>query len=89
MIGPGFVSRMLLSPLGKALAAFLAVSVITGGIYLYGHQRGAASVLQRLQSDRITILKDGRKIDEEALGADDTGLCALLGGCELPDGGDH
>ncbi|MDJ1465647.1 hypothetical protein [Nitratireductor sp. GZWM139] len=89
MIGLGFASRVLLSPLGKALAAVLAVSVMVGGIYLYGHQRGAASVLQRLQSDRITILKDGRKIDEEALGADDTVLCALLGGCELPDGGDH
>lgn len=85
----GYVLSFLLSPLGKALAAVLAVSVIAGGIYLYGHQRGSASVLQRLQSDRITILKDGRKIDEEALGADDTGLCALLGGCELPDGGDH
>ena len=89
MFGLGFASRVLLSPLGKALAAVLVVSFITGGIYIYGHQRGAASVLQRLQSDRITILKDGRKIDEEALGADDTGLCALLGGCELPDGGDH
>ncbi|MGI3127594.1 hypothetical protein [Nitratireductor sp. PBL-C9] len=85
----GPIFKALLSPLGKALAAVLAVSAIAGGIYLYGHQRGAASVLQRLQSDRITILKDGRKIDEEALGADDTGLCALLGGCELPDGGDH
>ncbi|WP_417702391.1 hypothetical protein [Pseudophaeobacter sp.] len=89
MIGLGFASRVLLSPLGKALAAVLAVSVIAGGIYLYGHQRGATSVLQRLQSERITVLKDGKKIDEEALGADDTGLCALLGGCELPDGGDH
>ena len=85
----GYVLSFLLSPLGKALAAVLAVSVMAGGIYLYGHQRGAASVLQRLHSDRITILKDGRKIDEEALDADDTGLCALLGGCELPDGGDH
>ncbi|MBN8244690.1 hypothetical protein JF546_16865 [Nitratireductor aquimarinus] len=85
----GLISKALLSPLGKALAAVLAVSAIAGGVYLYGHQRGAALVLQRLQSDRITILKDGRKIDEEALGADDTGLCALLGGCELPDGGDH
>ena len=40
MIGLGFVSRVLLSPLGKALAAVLAVSLITGGIYLFGHQRG-------------------------------------------------
>ena len=69
MIGLGFASRVLLSPLGKALAAVLVVSASQGGIYLYGHQRGVASVLQRLQSDRITILKDGRKIDEEALGA--------------------
>ncbi|MGI3128754.1 hypothetical protein [Nitratireductor sp. PBL-C9] len=36
----GMISKALLSPLGKALAAILAVSVIAGGIYLYGHQRG-------------------------------------------------
>ncbi|MDV6226271.1 hypothetical protein R2G56_08235 [Nitratireductor aquimarinus] len=39
----GFVLSFLLSPLGKALAAVLAVSVIAGGIYLYGHQRGCMS----------------------------------------------
>ncbi|MBN8241851.1 hypothetical protein JF546_02360 [Nitratireductor aquimarinus] len=85
----GVVLSFLLSPLGKALAAVLAVSVIAGGIYLYGHQRGSASVLQRFQSDRITILKDGKAIDVEVLGADDPALCDKLGGCELPDGGDH
>ncbi len=84
----GLISKALLSPLGKALAAVLAVSVINGGIYLYGHQRGSASVLQRLQSDRITILKDGRAIDVEVLGADDPALCDKLGGC-LPEGGDQ
>ncbi len=36
----GVVFKVLLSPLGKALAAVLAVSLITGGIYLFGHQRG-------------------------------------------------
>lgn len=84
----GIISKVLLSPLGKALAAVLAVSVIAGGIYLYGHQRGSASVLQRFQSDRITILKDGKAIDVEVLGADDPALCDKLGGC-LPDGGNH
>ncbi len=84
----GFILSFLLSPLGKALAAVLAASIVGGGIYLYGHQWGAASVLQRLQSDRITILKDGKAIDVEVLGADDSALCDKLGGC-LPDGGDH
>ncbi|MBN7755552.1 hypothetical protein JYP46_01840 [Nitratireductor aquimarinus] len=36
----GIISKALLSPLGKVLAAILAVSVMAGGIYLYGHQRG-------------------------------------------------
>ena len=89
MIGAGLVYKALFLKLGQALAVVVGASVIVTLIYSYGHQRGAASVLQRLQSDRITILKDGRKIDEEALGADDIGLCALLGGCELPDGGGH
>ncbi|WP_421930122.1 hypothetical protein [Nitratireductor rhodophyticola] len=89
MIGAGLVYKALLSKLGQGLGAVLLVLALAVGIYLYGHHRGEGAVLQRLQSDRITILKDGRKIDEEALGADDTGLCALLGGCELPDGGGH
>lgn len=89
MIGAGLVYKALASKLGQTLGAILLVLAVATGLYLYGHHRGTVSVLQRLQSDRITILKDGRKIDEEALGADDTGLCALLGGCELPDDGDH
>jgi len=36
----GIISKALVSPPGKALAAVLAVCVIAGGIYLYGHQRG-------------------------------------------------
>jgi len=88
MIGAGLVYKALFSKLGQALGAVLLILALAVGIYVYGHHRGTVSVLLRLQSNRITILKDGRKIDEEALGADDTGLCALLGGCELRDGGD-
>mgnify|MGYP001413875123 CR=1 FL=1 len=73
------------------VAGALAVSgVALGGAYFKGRADGRAAVIERLQSDRITILKDGKEIDDEVLGADDDALCALLGGCGLPEpaGGD-
>lgn len=79
----------LKSPLGRALAGIVALLVVAGGIYLVGHHEGRLSVLDGLKDQRITILKDGKQIDEKVLGADDSALCSLLGGCELPDDGNH
>ncbi len=88
MIGAGLVYKALFLKLRQALGPVLLVLALAAGIYLYGHHRGEEAVLQRLQSDRITILKDGKAIDVEVLRADDATLCDKLGGC-LPDGGDH
>jgi hypothetical protein len=49
--------------------------------HLYAYNMGRQSILARLADDRISILKDGKKIDEEVLSADDDQLCRLLGGC--------
>lgn len=77
----GLALKLALSPAGKALGAVLAVALVCGGLYLWGHHDGRQAVLDRLAADRITILKDGKAIDHEVLDADDDGLCALLGGC--------
>lgn len=64
-----------------------AVIVVLAGLawsHLWVYGAGKDSVLNRLKDDRITVLKDGRAIDDEVLRADDTMLCTLLGGC-LPD----
>lgn len=62
---------------GMAVAFVLAA----GWLYLEGRSAGRDSVLAKLRDDRIQILKDGEKIDEAIDLADDSGLCALLGGC--------
>lgn len=76
---------LLFSPAGKAVGGLLAVLAVAGTIYVKGRVDGRASLLSGLAEDRITILKDGKEIDDEVLAADDAVLCALLGGCELPD----
>lgn len=73
--------KLALSPAGKAVSAFLAVATIARVIYVKGRADGRASVLNKIAADRITILKDGKEIDDAVLGADDNALCALLGGC--------
>lgn len=67
---------------GALAGAFIA---FTSG-YFIGQSAGKQSVRDELKDSRITILKDGKQIDEKVLGADDTGLCNLLGGCVVPDG---
>lgn len=70
--------------------ALTFTGVIAGSAYLKGRADARTAIAARLQNDRITILQDGQEIDDEVLGADDDALCALLGGCGLPEpaGGD-
>lgn len=65
--------------------------IIVGGIlvalaasHIGAVQYGRNMILSKLKDDRIEILKDGKRIDAEVLGADDDTLCSFLGGC-LPD----
>lgn len=68
------------------LGAFITVSAAIGAGYFKGAETARATIAAKLAEDRVTILQDGKEIDHEVLGADDAGLCALLGGCQLPDG---
>ncbi|RUW50063.1 hypothetical protein [Mesorhizobium sp. M8A.F.Ca.ET.021.01.1.1] len=79
------LAKAALSPAGKALGALLLAGSLLGGVYAKGRVDGRASLAAQLAGDRITILKDGKAIDNEALAADDPALCALLGGCLQPD----
>lgn len=53
--------------------------------HIYAINYGKGVILSRLSQDRIKVLKDGQEVDKEILGADDSTLCGLLGGCELPN----
>lgn len=62
----------------------LALLIVVGlGIsHSMAFKAGKSSIEQKLKDDRITILKDGRKIDESVFSADDSGLtCLLLDNC--------
>lgn len=63
----------------------LAVAVLLGGAYwsVTLYNAGKNAVVDKLKDDRITILKEGRKIDESVLSTDDDGLtCILLDNCK-------
>jgi len=63
----------------------LGMGLAFGPVYFYGKAVGKTELASELQADRVEILKDGKQVDEKAYAADDASLCALLGGCELPD----
>ena len=67
------------------IGAALAVLAALGWSHAAAYRAGKNAVLDRLKDDRITILKDGRRIDEEVLRADDSALCGMLGGCLQDD----
>lgn len=72
----------LITVAGVALLAGIAYS------HSMAYRAGKDSVLTELKDSRITILKDGRKIDEEVLSADDDALFCMLVDCSVqPDGG--
>lgn len=66
-------------------AAALGAAVVYLPFVSYGKSLGRADVIAQLQEDRVAILKDGKRIDEEVYSADDAYLCTLLGGCGLSD----
>lgn len=66
-----------------AIAAAIVGALTFSHIYVY--YAGRSSLRNDLLKDRVTILKDGKEVDDEVLQADDNALCELLGGCVLPD----
>ncbi len=79
------VAGKFTSPLVKGIAILAIAGIALGGTYIKGRFDGRHALLQQLAADRIKIYQDGRKIDDEVFGADDPALCALLGGCGVPD----
>ena len=71
----------VLSPAGKALGALLLAGAVIGGAYELGRHNEKVALNARLADGRITILKDGKAIDEKVLSGDDDYLCSVLGGC--------
>lgn len=74
--------------------AGVCVAILAGitGAYFKGQWDNDASWRERLASDRIQILKDGKNISQEVANADDDALCGILGGCDvdgLQDEGDN
>ena len=83
---PAFLA-LIPKPLLYGAVGLVVGAAALAGVYAYGKHEGRMAVLTQLRDDRIQILKDGKEIDDEALRADDDALCALLGGCELPEHG--
>lgn len=76
----------MLNWLQLAAGAALGVIVVFGPAYLLGRHDGRATLAAEISADRVTILKDGKAIDDAVLAGDDPYLCAVLGGCVQPDG---
>lgn len=60
------------------LAVVIGLSTLAHALYSAGQDR----VYSKLKDDRITVLKDGKKIDETVLSADDDALYCMLVNCE-------
>jgi hypothetical protein len=77
----GALWRAAMTPVGRVVLLALLAAVLVAAAYLYGRHDGRAAFAAELTAGRVTILKDGKAIDNEVLAADDPALCALLGGC--------
>lgn len=77
----GWLVKQALTPAGKAVGAVLVIIGIGYSIYAIGYHRGRTAILERMASDRVQVLIDGKEIDNAVLGSDDSALCDRLGGC--------
>lgn len=61
---------------------YLAAVIAFAAMLFSSYTAGKKSVVYRLQSDRIEVLQDGKKIDADVLAVDDDGLICLLINCK-------
>lgn len=61
---------------------YLAAVVAFASMLFASYTAGKRSVVYKLQSDRIEVLQDGKKIDADVLAADDDSLVCLLINCK-------
>lgn len=68
--------------------AYVALAVIVIGAlgwgYASAYKSGKDSVTAKLQEDKITVLKDGKAVDEKVIAADDPSLVCMLIDCAEP-----
>lgn len=64
--------------LALALAAFVALSTT----HYLAYSAGKQSIITRLADDRVTVLQDGKRIDENVFAADDNALYCMLVSCD-------
>jgi len=80
------LASILLNP--KAIVATALVAIMLG-TNLFSYTKGRRDVLHKIQLEqaegKIKILKQTIESDSVVDNADDPALCAILGGCELPD----
>ncbi|TPM06755.1 MULTISPECIES: hypothetical protein [unclassified Mesorhizobium] len=81
----GAVWRLAMTPFGRVVLLIVLAAILVALAYMVGRLDGRAALAAELTGNRITILKDGKAIDNEVLAADDPALCAMLGGCLQPD----
>ena len=68
------------------LAAMAVATLIVGGIYAYGYQRGAASERLAVLTRSVDVLRQRNQTDAEIRNMDRAELCAALGGRMSDDG---
>lgn len=60
---------------------WLTIVSLVFATLLFTYNAGRQSVLQKLASDKVEVLKDGQKVDAAVYAADDDGLICLLIAC--------
>lgn len=71
----------MLTYLKMGLGALIVFPVALGIGFIFGVKHQKSVVAAQVAEAKITILKDGKRVDDKVFDADDTTLCTLLGGC--------
>lgn len=59
-----------------------ALCLVLMGTHYFAYNIGKQGVLQKLNSDRVEVIKDGQKVDTAVYAADDESLICLLIDCQ-------
>ena len=87
-VGLDTLKSQIIAGVGAVLIVVIPITVnmLVNGWKSDIAENATTKVVNEIQEERIKTIEAGKEVDDKILQSNDDELCALLGGCDDPDG---